>query len=400
MSDVLTVDAVPAYVAGRAALREGIDASTLDVREVGDGNLNQVFVCRDGAGRSVVLKQALPYVRLVGPEWPMTEDRARREARAIRAHARLSEHVVGLIEFDAERHVLAMEDLSDHEVLRSRLNRGGTVAGIAEALARYVADVAFGTSWFGLGAEAFRQEAAASINSELCALTEDVIFTEPFLGAERNSYPAALAPLVDELQADRTWVAAAAALKIRMLTVQEAFVHGDLHSGSVFVRGEGAQLSVKTFDSEFAWYGPIGFDLGLMWANLLTAAARAQVLGEPERSADLLDGIARSWRVFVDRMSQLWPTRVDAPKYPDLALSPWLDSIRSDGLGFAGCEATRRIIGLAKVTDIETLDPPRHLTASTAVLRGAQHLLVHRAEPVDAAVAALSEVVVRSSVRT
>lgn len=393
MSDVLTVEAVPAYVAGRDALREGIDASTLDVREVGDGNLNQVFVCRDRAGRSVVLKQALPYVRLVGPEWPMTEDRARREARAIRAHARLSEHVVGLIEFDAERHVLAMEDLSDHEVLRSRLNRGGPAAGIVEALARYVADVAFGTSWFGLGAEAFRQEAAAGINSELCALTEDVIFTEPFLGAERNSYPEALAPLVDELQADHAWVGAAAALKIRMLTVQEALVHGDLHSGSVFVRGEGARLSVKTFDSEFAWYGPIGFDLGLLWANLLIAAARARVLGEPERAADLLDGIARSWRVFVDRMTQLWPTRVDAPKYPDLALAPWLESIRSDGLGFAGCEATRRIIGLAKVTDIETLDPAAHLTASTAVLRGAQHLLVHRAEPVDAAVAALSKVV-------
>ncbi len=89
--------------------------------------------------------------------------------------------------------------------------------------------------------------------------------------------------------------------------------------------GTGAQLSVKTFDSEFAWYGPIGFDLGLLWANLLIAAARAQVLGEPERAADLLDGIARSWRVFVDRMTRLWPTRVDAPKYPDLALSPWLE---------------------------------------------------------------------------
>lgn len=394
MSDVLTVETVPAYVAGRDALRDGIDATTLDVREVGDGNLNQVFVCRDRAGRSVVLKQALPYVRLVGPEWPMTEDRARREARAIRTHARLSEHVIGLIEFDAEQHVLAMEDLSDHEVLRTRLNRGGPVAGIAEALARYVADVAFGTSWFGLGAETFRQEAAAGINSELCALTEDVIFTEPFLGAERNSYPEALAPLVDELQADDDWVGAAAALKIRMLTVQEALVHGDLHSGSVFVRGEGAQLSVKSFDSEFAWYGPIGFDLGLLWANLLIAAARAQVLDEPERAADLLDGIARSWRVFVDRMTQLWSTRVDAPKYPDLALAPWLDSIRSDGLGFAGCEATRRIVGLAKVTDIETLDPQEHLIASTAVLRGAQHLLVHRTEPVDTAVAALSGFVV------
>ena len=31
----------------------------------------------------IVLKQALPYVRLVGPDWPMTPDRAAKEAEAL-----------------------------------------------------------------------------------------------------------------------------------------------------------------------------------------------------------------------------------------------------------------------------------------------------------------------------
>ena len=36
-----------------------------DVREVGDGNLNLVFIVEGPAG-GLVVKQALPYVRLVG----------------------------------------------------------------------------------------------------------------------------------------------------------------------------------------------------------------------------------------------------------------------------------------------------------------------------------------------
>ena len=112
-----------------------------------------MFVCADGAGRRLVLKQALPYVRLVGPEWPMTEERATREAAALRAHGALSDNVCRLIAFDAERYVLALEDLSDHQVFRSRLNAGGAHAGVAELLAGYVADVAFGTSFLALGEE-------------------------------------------------------------------------------------------------------------------------------------------------------------------------------------------------------------------------------------------------------
>ena len=81
-------------------LRGLVDPETLAVSEVGDGNLNLVFRCADAAGRRLVLKQALPYVRLVGPDWPMTEQRATREANAIRAHSAVSEDVCRLIDFD------------------------------------------------------------------------------------------------------------------------------------------------------------------------------------------------------------------------------------------------------------------------------------------------------------
>lgn len=370
---------VAAYIASRPTLAGLVDSDDLDVKEVGDGNLNQVFICRDGDGRSIVLKQALPYVRLVGPDWPMSEDRATREAHAISVHTALSaEFVIDLIDYDPARYVLALRDLSDHDVLRTRFNAGGPHEGVAEALATYVADIGFGTSWYALGEEVFRRRAGESINTELCALTEDVIFTEPFLGADRNSYPSSIAPLVEQLQADPEWVGAAMVMKRRFITKQEALIHGDLHSGSVFVRGSGADLSVKAFDSEFAFYAPIGFDLGLMWANFMAAAARAAALGDPVRAASLLDSIESSWRLFGDRLRALWPTRATPHKHPDLLLDAWIDEIRDDALGFAGCEATRRIIGLAKLSDIESLPPAQYDVAAEAVLRcGAMMLVGH-----------------------
>ncbi len=45
------------------------------VREVGDGNLNLVFIAEGPAG-GVCVKQALPYLRAAGESWPMPLERA------------------------------------------------------------------------------------------------------------------------------------------------------------------------------------------------------------------------------------------------------------------------------------------------------------------------------------
>lgn len=58
-------------------------------------------------------------------------------------------------------------------------------------------------------------------------------------------------------------------LREKFLTQAQALLHGDLHTGSIFVTPE----STKVIDPEFAYYGPIGFDIGAVLANLLLNAA-------------------------------------------------------------------------------------------------------------------------------
>src|SRR5262249_50007481 len=78
---ILDTHTVPAFLAGLPGMRARLGGTPegWQVHEVGDGNLNLVFIVRGTTG-SVCVKQALPYVRVAGAAWPMTLERAFFEA--------------------------------------------------------------------------------------------------------------------------------------------------------------------------------------------------------------------------------------------------------------------------------------------------------------------------------
>jgi 5-methylthioribose kinase len=93
-----------------------------------------------------------------------------------------------------------------------------------------------------------------------------VVFTEPFYGADNNRHTSPeLDAVVAALQSDAEAKAAALTAKAAFCTRKEALLHGDLHTGSVMVTAE----SFFVIDSEFAFYGPLAFDVGKFLANLL-----------------------------------------------------------------------------------------------------------------------------------
>ncbi|MGP3962367.1 S-methyl-5-thioribose kinase [Nonomuraea sp. 3N208] len=365
--ELLTVDTVPGYVATRPALARFGAVSR--VREVGDGNLNLVFVAEaDGGG--LVLKQALPYVR-VDPTWPITPERNGIEGRALHVHNQVAPGLVPeLYDTDDEWHVIAIEDLSDHRVWRGALNEGLRHEGVAEDLGRYVAKVAFGTSVFGLGAKGHKAAVATTANPELCEITEDLVFTEPYISHEHNRILPANEADVAAYAGDPGVRAAIGAAKLAFMTHAEALIHGDLHTGSVLVRDE--PHSTRAFDVEFAFYGPVGFDVGALWGNYVLAAVRALVLGEDAHAAWVLAQAAETWQGFTDEFAALWPGRAD-PRVIDL--ESYLAKVYADAVPFAAAKAARRVIGFSPVSDIETLPEQRRERAIRAVLAAARLLL-------------------------
>lgn len=380
--EFINAENIKEYLASHPEIKSIIDyQSIVDLKEVGDGNLNLVFIIQDKSGKGIVLKQALPYVRLVGPSWPMSPDRARIEYETTTVHSKAAPNLVPKIYFyDPHRYIIAMEDLSDHKVWRTALNQGDINTGAARSVGEYIAKVLFATSIFGAGAEEHYKGIARAINPELCLITEDLVFTEPYFPANRNSYLPENELDAKAIKKDELMILEMGQLKYKFMTEAEALLHGDLHTGSVMVKSDenGKEISTRAFDSEFSFYGPIGFDIGACFANFYIAMARSVALGRNSHTDFIALLPQELWQSFESNIRILWPTRVDKRVYTDEFFEVLIKKWKVDSLGFAAAKMTRRIVGLAKASDIETLDPQYRIGAARGVLQSAQKLIRER----------------------
>src|SRR5450631_648881 len=346
------------------------DPADWKVREVGDGNLNLVFIVTSGAA-GVVVKQALPYVRLVGESWPLPLDRAHFEREALKIQAAYAPmHVPRVYHFEPEQAAIVMAYLSPL---------------MAETLSR--------TS--GLTTPATTKKAAHSLfcqNTALCKISEDLIFTDPYRVAALNRWTSPeLDGLAAAFRADAPLKVAVQELKWAFLTRGEALLHGDLHTGSVMV----TETVTRVIDPEFAFFGPIGFDVGALLANLmLSYLAQNGHPGEPDAIAAyrhwLLDTIEAVWTGFETKFLALWRSSATgdafvAELFTDPAGAAALEAHRratmarifADSVGFAGAKMVRRILGLAHVEDLESIEDPKIRSAcETKALHLARSLML------------------------
>ncbi|KAK7194728.1 Phosphotransferase enzyme family [Novymonas esmeraldas] len=389
----------------------------VSAEEVGDGNLNLVFrlLDRRGACRAVV-KQSLPYVRCVGESWPLTLDRNRLEAETLRSHYRYDTEVVERVLFhSSDMAVTALEDLSSCVIWRRELVRGRHLSHVAPLLGRYLGRVFFHTS--DLAQDRASKKAAVRVftNVDMCGITEDLFFTDPFVDHPRNNYEPALEALLQSLlRGDAELRLRVAHLKHRFMNLPEAHLHGDLHSGSVFVDAH----RVKAIDAEFGFYGPMGFDLGTVVGNLLlNAVALPALLQQQQRhlgsldaaaadaaevalhaKVDLSTAVAATPAVVLDSVCILWAafygtfTRLAETGIRDVAfavpgyVAALLEQVWADTMGFAGCEMIRRTVGLAHVADLDSIESDAdRLAAKEDVLRLGAYLVKYAAQVKDPA---------------
>lgn len=361
---ILDVDTVLDYVRRRPEADAFMDrGKDLEAVEVGDGNLNLVFKVsdRERPRQTVLVKQALPHVR-VAEDWKLSPVRGRFEALSLEAfHALAPGSVPRPLWYDPEQYAIGMENLLGYEVIRQPMIDGREIDGLGRFVGSVMARVHFGTSDFGLdSADKKRAVAPYTENTELCRITEDLILTEPFHPMqERNHWVPEVDADVARLQADAGLKREVAHLKLAFMTRAEALLHGDLHSGSIMADA----ADIRIIDSEFAFYGPMGFDLGLFVGNLLINAA-AQAAHAPSDAArrryrDYLRGeIVTTMESYEDGMRAAFEA-VSSPSWSAPGfLEAFLGQVLRDTCGFAGTEMIRRTIGFAHVKDVDAIDDP------------------------------------------
>jgi 5-methylthioribose kinase len=341
----------------RAEIRMFESGTDLRIEEIGDGNLNTVYRVSDAARpeRSVVLKHAPPYIKILGPEYPLSIERLTYESRALDIYNQFARGTVPeLYYFDAETAVIAMQDLRDAQVLRADLIAGRVDTGIAEQIGRFMGTVHSRTYVENLDSTTVQHYRQQFANTTMQSITADYVFTFPYTEHETNFWTPGLEPDVQRLKADTDFLRQAAYLKQIFLTAQQAVTHGDLHTGSVLVQNNTA----KVIDAEFAFYGPVGFDLGLYWANYLLSYFSHQDTLDVQSA--LKTAIAKTWHTYT-----LEFRTVDATLKEQT-----LQQIFHEAVGFAGLEMLRRLIGAAHVKDIEGIaDIPKKLRVERAALQ-------------------------------
>lgn len=395
----LTPDSLPPRLGALTVLRDRVGPPEgWHVREVGDGNLNLVFIVSGAVGQAVV-KQALPYVRLVGESWPLPLRRSFFEYNAlIRQEARDPGSVPAVWHFDEGQAIIVMEFLTPHVILRHALIGGRRVAGLGERLGQFCARTLFRGSDLSMAAAARKADLALFAgNDALCDITENLVFSDPYFAAKLNRHTPGLDGAVVRLRADMSLKVAAQHLKMAFASRAETMLHGDLHTGSIMV----TDTEARVIDPEFATYGPIGFDVGMLIANFLTAHFSQP--GHEVRPGDraghqdwLLSVVETIWRTFVAEFSHLWRTERRGMLYQaslyedqghglaaDQALADLLGRIWADMLGFCGVEMHRRILGLAHNAEFETISDEGRRAAceARALAMGRQLMLGAAAMP-------------------
>ncbi len=138
----LTVETIAARLGMVKAVcgKLGTNNGAWRAEEVGDGNLNLVFIVASPLGK-IIIKQALPYVRLVGDSWPLPLSRAFFEYQTLaRETSRDPGSVPEVLHFDEDQALIVMEFLTPHVILRKKLIAGERVSGLADRLGPLLED--------------------------------------------------------------------------------------------------------------------------------------------------------------------------------------------------------------------------------------------------------------------
>lgn len=117
----------------------------------------------------------------------------------------------------------------------------------------------------------------------------------------------------------------------------------------------------KVIDPEFAFFGPIGHDVGTYLGNLALgyAAQEYHAKDESERSTYrqwLADTISETWSIFEAEFRKLWEKRGSGEWSSPTFKKTYLRQLLQDTAGFGAAEMFRRLIGMAHVHEFWTIE--------------------------------------------
>lgn len=352
--------------------------------EIGDGNINYVFRIHSlEDGRSIVIKQADKLLRSSGR--PLDIYRNKIEAETLKLESRLAPNFIPhVFYYDETMAALAMEDISAYKNLRKELAADRVYEHLADNISTFLAESMLPTTDLVMDRQEKKARVKFFTNPELCDITEDLVLTEPYYDYKGRNI---LTPGMEEFVRTRLYEneelhAQVAQLRNSFMNNAQALIHGDLHSGSIFANEQG----IKVIDPEFAFYGPMGYDIGNVIGNLFFAWANKAFTGGSEATMEALAvTIQKVCDLTAEKLSAVYDQMVEFPLYRVPAFKEaYLAGVMADSYGFAGTEMIRRTVGDSKVMEVTAVkDPAQRIPMERALIEMGIYLIEERSNGLD-----------------
>lgn len=345
------------------------DTDDLECREIGDGNINYVFrVWRTTDGKSVIIKQADKLLRSSGR--PLDIHRNEIEAKILSIEGNFApEFIPKIYCYDETMYAISMEDISEYRNLRKELSAGHIYGHLADNLSDFFVKVLLPTTDLVMNRQKKKEYVKFFTNPELCDITEDLVLTEPYYNYKnRNIITPGNEEFVEHfLYQNEELRGEVGKLRNYFMNNAQALLHGDLHTGSIFANEKG----VKIIDPEFAFYGPIGYDIGNVIGNLFFSLVNKMVTS-PEKVSEiqaLKEMIGNLFDLTKEKMENWFDENVNLPLYKSKKFkTAYINQLMSDSLGYAGTEIIRRVVGDTKVIEVTSVEETSERIALERIL--------------------------------
>ena len=384
---ILTIDTVQEYILNIETIKNHLGEGEITISEIGDGNLNFVYIVTNrNNNQSLIVKQAVPYLRIAGEGFPLSRERMNYEIRALTFYSDLIPNLVPKIyHADEEMSLVIMENLSQHIIMRKGLIDRVIYPSFSEHISTFLAQTLFYSSSLYLNSTQKRALVDRfNSNTELCKLTEDFVFTFAFMEDETNDINPDLLVEAQNLFNENEFKKNVLKLKYIFMTQSDALLHGDLHTGSIMLNLD----ETYVIDPEFAFVGAFGFDIGALIANLINSYISHFYRSEDSQYQEwVLESIKEVYSKFEEKFLELWS------KHPNSALlkegfiakeeleefkRAFMQNIFTQSVGFAGCKMARRVFGIAGVEDIRGIeDKQKRKEAELMALKIGKNLILN-----------------------
>lgn len=374
------------YVKNQPLLNGKFSSSkNLIVKDLADGNLNLVYAIldRDDPEKKILIKQALPHLRVL-KEWKLIKERLEFEAKYYSVCNELSlKAIPEFYGYDHEMCVIMMEYLDNHIIFRKGMTKGIIFPEVGKVTGEFLAKILYQTSDFHQDYHTKINEVIRFANPHLCVLTHMAIFTNPYLEDDEGNIKMTINPLIHSeilaLRVDNELKSGVMEMKYDFMNKAQALLHGDLHSGSLMVN----EHETRIIDPEFCFYGPMGFDLGHVVGTIfLNYATQFAHIKEPTKREEyqeyLLKMVEEMWISFEKSFEEQWRKEADVLCTP-IFRNNFYKEILQDTAGYAGSKMIRRVARGANLIDfLEIKDDRERAEAISLNLEIGKNLVLQR----------------------